>query len=102
MVNSYRRTAPPRTHRLTPKLVCLWGDGGNDVLNAGSWGSVLIGGAGRDRMVGGVGDDTFYAEDGEWDIITGGGFDKGDHAYIDLPIDTLPGDWVSNVKFINS
>ena len=89
MVNSYRRTAPPRTHRLTPKLVCLWGDGGNDVLNDGKLPAA-------ERVI------TFYAEDGEWDISTGGGFDKGDHAYIDLPIDTLPGDWVSNVKFINS
>ena len=47
----------------------LWGDAGNDILDGGVGDDYLTGGAGQDEMSGGPGADTFYAVDGERDVI---------------------------------
>lgn len=50
----------------------LFGQGGNDVLQASNQNSLLHGGEGRDLLLGGEGDDELYgAEDNDW--LNGGG-----------------------------
>ena len=86
----------------TGMLLSLWGDDGNDRMYAGSWGCKLVGGAGFDRMTGGVGDDKFYAVDFEMDVISGGAHDKGDWAEVDWP-DFETGhdvDWLNGIEFV--
>jgi Ca2+-binding RTX toxin-like protein len=47
----------------------LWGDAGNDILDGGIGNDYLTGGSGQDDMSGGQGADSFYAADGERDVI---------------------------------
>ena len=55
--------------------VWLYGDAGNDVLNAGSGGSLLIGGNGNDLLLGGAGRDIMIGGEGADTLIANGNDD---------------------------
>ena len=80
--------------------ITIFGNAGDDDLYAGTHGSNLYGGQGWDWMVGGAGDDNFYAVDSEFDIIRGGAHVNGDYAELDAPIDGRDVDWFNTVEFI--
>jgi Ca2+-binding RTX toxin-like protein len=57
--------------------ITFWGDDGNDTLNAGAAGNVIIahGGSGNDTFTGGSGDDHLFGDSGNDQLIGGAGND---------------------------